>query len=134
MQFKVPKFLEREPPIIGPLIFKQFLYFGAAALVLVFIHFIAPFYIFLIFSIILTALAFSLAFGKIEGVPLPEVIVQSFRFLFSSKIYLWQKKEVLKPIKLVSRKKEKEGKKEVPLKVSPKSSLKKLRSRIEGGY
>lgn len=134
MQFKVPKFLEREPLIIGPLIFKQFLYFGVAALILVYIHFVAPFYIFLIFLIILTALAFSLAFVKIEGVPLPEVILQSFGFLLSSKIYLWQRKEILKPIKIVSRKKEEKEKKEISLRISPKSSLKKLHSKIEGGY
>ena len=120
--------------IVGPLSFKRFLYFGVAALILVYIHFVAPFYIFLIFLIILTGLAFSLAFVNIEGVPLPEVIVQSFGFLFSSKMYLWQKKESLKLIKIVSRKKEKKEKKEIPLKISPESSLKELHSKIEGGY
>ena len=134
MQFKVPKFLEREPLIIGPLVFKQFLYFGAAALILVYIHFIAPFYIFLICLVILMALAFSLSFVKIEGVPLPEVISQSFGFLFSSKMYLWQKKESLKPIKIRSRKKEKKEEKEISLRVSPKSSLKELHSKMRGGY
>ena len=133
MQFKVPKFLEREPLIIGPLIFKQFLYFGIAALILVYIHFIAPFYVFLICLVVLMGLAFSLAFVKIEGVPLPEVIAQSFGFLFSSKMYLWQRKETLKPIKIVSRKKETKEKKETLLRVSPKSSLKELHSKIEGG-
>lgn len=133
MQFKVPKFLEREPLIIGPLIFKQFLYFGIAALILVYIHFIAPFYVFLICLVVLMGLAFSLAFVKIEGVPLPEVIAQSFGFLFSSKMYLWQRKETLKPIKIVSRKKETKEKKETLLRISPKSSLKELHSKIEGG-
>ena len=134
MQFKVPKFLEREPLIVGPLSFKQFLYFGVAALILVYIHFVAPFYIFLIFLIILTGLAFSLAFVKIEGVPLPTIILQSFGFIFSSKMYLWQRKESLKLIKIVSRKKERKEKKEIPLKISPESSLKELHSKIEGGY
>jgi hypothetical protein len=134
MQFKVPKFLEREPLIVGPLSFKQFLYFGAATLILVYIHFVAPFYIFLVFLVILTGLAFGLAFVKIEGVPLPTIILQSFGFIFSSKIYLWQRKESLKLIKIVSRKKEKKERKGIPLKVSPESSLKELHSKIEGGY
>jgi Zn-dependent protease with chaperone function len=133
MQFKVPKFLERESPIIGPLIFKQFLYFGIAALILAYIHFVAPFYIFLICLILLVGLATSLAFVKIEGVPLPEVISQSFGFTFSSKMYLWQKKESLKPIKIVPRKKE-QKEKEISLRVSPKSSLRQLYSRIRGNY
>ena len=133
MQFKVPKFLEREPLIIGPLIFKQFLYFGIAALILAYIHFVAPFHIFLICLVFLVGLAASLAFLKIEGVPLPEIISQSFGFTFSSKMYLWQKKESLKPIKIVPRKKEKKEK-EISLKVSPKSSLRELHSKIRGNY
>ena len=131
MQFKVPKFLEREPLIIGPLIFKQFLYFGIAALILAYIHFVASFHVFLICLILLVGLAASLAFVKIEGVPLPEIISQSFGFTFSPKMYLWRKKEGLKPIKIVPRKKKEE---EISLKVSPKSSLKELHSRIRGGY
>jgi len=35
MQFRVPQFLERQPLIIGPLAFKQSLYFGVAILMLV---------------------------------------------------------------------------------------------------
>jgi hypothetical protein len=93
MQFRVPQFLERQPLIIGPLAFKQSLYFGVAILMLVFIHSIAPFPIFLICAVVLISMAFGLAFIKIEGIPLPEVITQSFGFVFSPKMYLWQKKK-----------------------------------------
>jgi len=132
MQFRVPQFLERQPLIIGPLAFKQSLYFGVAILMLVFIHSIAPFPIFLICAVVLISMAFGLAFIKIEGIPLPEVITQSFGFVFSPKMYLWQKKENLRPVKFVAKKQEEE--KEEPLRVAPKSILKKLHSKVEGGY
>jgi len=132
MQFKIPQFLERQPLIIGPLAFKQSLYFGVAILILVFIHSVAPFLVFLICSVVLISIASGLAFVKIEGIPLPEVITQSFGFVFSPKIYLWKKKENLRVIKLKSAEKKQEEVKS--LKVSPKSILKELHSKIEGGY
>ena len=132
MQFKIPQFLERQSLIIGPLAFKQSLYFGVAILILVYIHSIAPTFIFLICAVILMSIAFGLAFVKIEGIPLPEVITQSFGFVLSPKIYLWKKKENLRVIKLKHPEKKQE---EVEsLKVSPKSILKELHSKIEGGY
>ena len=132
MQFKIPQFLERQPLIIGPLAFKQSLYFGVAILILVFIHSVAPFLVFLICSVILISIAFGLAFVKIEGIPLPEVITQSFGFVLSPKIYLWKKKENLRVIKLKRAEKKQEEVKS--LKVSPKSILKELHSKIEGRY
>lgn len=132
MQFKIPQFLERQPLIIGPLVFKQALYFGVAILILVFIHSVAPFIIFLICSVILISIAFGLAFVKIEGIPLPEVIIQSFGFVLAPKIYLWKKEENLRVIKLKRDEKKQEEVKS--LKVSPKSILKELHSKIEGGY
>ena len=134
MQFKVPKFLGREPLIVGPLSFKQFLYFGVAALILFLLHYVVQFYIFLIFLVILVGLAFSLAFVKIEGVPIPTFILQSFGFVFTPKMYLWQKKEGLKSIELITRKKKEEKEQEMPLKISPKSGIRRLQSKIEGGY
>jgi len=132
MQFRVPQFLERQPLIIGPLAFKQSLYFGVAILILVYIHSVASFLIFIICFVILISMASALAFVKIEGIPFPEVIAQSFGFIFSPKIYLWEKKENLRPIKFGAQK-QKEEKQEL-LKIAPKSILKKLHSKVEGGY
>lgn len=127
MQFRVPQFLERQPLIIGPLAFKQSLYFGVAILILVYIHSVASLPIFLISSVVFLGLAFGLAFVKIEGIPLPEVITQSFGFVFSPKAYLWEKKENLRPVQFRAQK-EKEKKQE-PLRIIPKSILKKLYSK-----
>ena len=127
MQFRVPQFLERQPLIIGPLAFKQSLYFGVAILILVYIHSVAPFPIFLICSVVLIGAAFGLAFVKIEGIPLPEVITQSFGFVFSPKTYLWEKKENLRPVKFRAQKQKEE--KQEPLRIAPKSILKKFHSK-----
>jgi hypothetical protein len=121
MQFKIPQFLERQPLIVG-----------IAILISFYLHSVAPFFVFLISSTFLMSSAFCLAFIKVEGIPLPEVIMQSFGFVLSPKIYLWKKKENLRPIKLKSIKEKQEEVKS--LKVSPKSILKELHSKIEGGY
>ena len=133
MEFKVPKFLEREAKIVGPLTFNQTVYFAVAAVILVFLYFVLPTVWFAVCFLLLGGTAFSLAFVKIEGVPLPQLFLQSFGYLFSPKIYIWRKKEPLIPIKLVEKKRKKKEVKESPLKIFPKSRLKKLASKIEIG-
>lgn len=134
MQFKVPKFLEREAHIVGTLTFKQLVYFGIAALILFVLYFLLPKGIFLICFFLIGGGAFCLVFVKIEGVPLINVIPQYFGFLGSARTFVWQKKEVLTPIKLVRKKKEEEKPEEAPLKISPESRLRKLSSKLEIGF
>ena len=136
MQFKVPKFLEREAKIVGSLSFKQLAYFGVVALILLVLYFVLPLQIFIILFFVIGGLAFILMFMKIEGVPLIQVLPQYFNFFGSSRIFIWRKKEVLTPIKLVSRKeiKKKAEQKEAPLRISPKSKLKKLGSKLDLGF
>ena len=134
MQFKVPKFLEREAKIVGPLSFSQTIYFAVAGMIIVVLYYLLPFFLFLVLGIIIGGTAISLVFVKIENVPLPQVFTQSFGYFLSPRIYIWRKKEPLVPIKLVKKKrKEKKGEKEGPLKIFPKSRLKKLASKIEIG-
>ena len=134
MQFRVPKFLEREAKIVGPLTFSQTVYFAVAAIILVFLYFVLPTLWFAVCFLLLGGVTFSLAFVKIEGIPLPQLFLQSFGYFLSPKIYIWRKKEPLIPIKLVKEKrKEKKEVKEGPLKIFPKSRLKNLASKIEIG-
>ena len=133
MEFKVPKFLEREAKIVGPLTFSQTVYFAVAAAILVFLYFVLPTLWFAVCFLLLGGVAFGLAFVKIESVPLPQLFLQSFGYFFSPRIYIWRKKEPLIPIKLVEKKREKKEVKEGPLKIFPKSRLKKLASKIEIG-
>lgn len=133
MQFKVPKFLEREAKIVGPLSFSQTIYFAVAGMIIVVLYYLIPFALFLVLGIIIGGATVGLVFVKIENVPLPQVFIQSFGYFLSPRIYIWKKKEPLMPIKLVEKKREKKEEKEVPLRVSPESRLKKLASKIDIG-
>ena len=133
MQFKVPKFLEREAKIVGPLNFSQTIYFAVAGMIILVLYYVLPFALFLVLSIIIGGAAIGLVFVKIENVPLPQVFTQSFGYFLSPRIYVWRKKEPLMPVKLVEKKREKKEEKEAPLRVSPESRLKKLASKIDIG-
>jgi hypothetical protein len=134
MQFKVPKFLEREARIVGPLTFKQLAYFGVAGIILLILWFALPKGLFVVFFFLIGGGAFSLVFIKVEGIPLIQVLPEYFGFFSSARTYIWQKKEVLTPIKLVQKPKVKEKKEEAPLKVAPESRLRKLSSKLEIGF
>ena len=132
MQFKVSKFLEREAKIVGPFSYHQVLYLALAGVVLVFLYFFVPVWLFLIAVLLMVGLVLAFVFIKIDGVPLPKVIKHSFGFFSSAKIYIWQKKEKIIS-KILKKEEEKEGEEEPPLKVSPESKLGKLGSKIEIG-
>ena len=135
MQFKVPKFLEREARIVGTLTFKQLAYFGIAGIILVVLYFLLSKGLFLIFFFLIGGGAFALVFIKVEGVPLIQVIPQYFGFLGQARTYIWQKRETITPFKLVQKpKKEKKEIEETPLKVAPESKLRKLGSKLETGF
>ena len=139
MEFSIPQFIEKEAKIVGPLTFKQFAFFGLAVLISVALFFLLPRLVFFILGPILVVGAAALAFYKKEGVPLPDLIIGFFSFLFKTKIYLWKKKGV--PPKFLSKedikkkaiKKEfSEEKKQGPrLKMSKGSHLHDLFTQVE---
>jgi len=94
MQFTVPQFIEKEPKIIGPFTFKQFIFIGIAVGICIFFYFTAPLPVFIGISMVSLGSGFALAFLRIEGIPLPIIIKNFFIFLFKTKIYLWKKKEI----------------------------------------
>jgi len=138
MQFTVPKFIERQPRIIGPLTFKQFVFVGTAGGICLFLYFIVPFYLFIISAVFLLGAALSLAFVKIGKDPLPVVIKNFFVYIFNPKVYLWKKKitpyktpDFFKKRKKIGKEEFEEKKEESVLKISGDSQLRKLSTRIE---
>ena len=133
MRFTVPQFIEHEAKIVGPLTFKQFMFIGTAGAACFMLYFTAPFYVFLLASLILGGGAMALAFLKIGGRELPTVFGNSLKFLVSPKMYIWRKKETLVTVfKKPSFAKATEGEEEgLPLKIAENSQLKKLRTKIE---
>lgn len=134
MEFTVPKFIEQEAKIVGPLTFKQFVFVGIAGGISLFLYFIVPFFLFIIVLVVLLGSALALAFLKIGRTSLPELIVNFFTFIFRPRIYLWKKKT--SPPKFLAKEKEpipglREPEKEMKLKVSKGSRLDELFTRIE---
>jgi len=90
-QFQIPQFIEVENKIVGPLTLKQFLYLAAAAGLSFIFYFILEFWLWLLVTAILGAIAVSLAFIKYNGQPLPRMIWAAFSFFWRPRFYLWQR-------------------------------------------
>jgi len=131
MRFTVPKFIEHEAKIVGPLTFRQFVFIGIAGGICFVLYFIAPFSIFLVGSLVLGGGAMALAFLKIGGRSLPIILGNFLKFSISPKMYIWKKTEA--PIKVFKKErvKKEKVKDELPLKIAEGSQLKKLRTKIE---
>ena len=126
MRFTVPKFIEHEPKIVGPLTFKQFTFIGAAVFVCFILYFTVSFFIFIITSVVLVGGAMALAFLKIEGKPLPAFLGNLLLFRLSPKIYVWRKiKNQLKIFKKQEFEKQK-NEEDVSLKMTREGQLKKI--------
>jgi len=130
-QFTVPQFIEREAKIVGPFTFKQFLYVGAAGVILFILYFTIPFTYFILVAVVLMPLALILAFFKFGGIPLPTVLKNFFVQSISPKIYIWGRKPLIKRIPEVKKEIPKEKAEELPLKIAEKSRLKKLTTELE---
>ncbi len=135
MRFQVPQFIEKEAKIVGSLTFKQFLYLGAAGVVVFFLYFYLAtksLLAFVLITIFLAIGALAFAFLKIGGQPLLSILLKFLNFSFSSKIYLWKKKVISpKIIKKEEKLKKEELSEKSTLKLAKKSKLKKLSTQIE---
>mgnify|MGYP001598165447 CR=1 FL=1 len=131
-QFTVPKFIEHEAKIVGPLTFKQFIFVGIAGAICFFLYFTAPFFIFILASIVIMLGGFALAFVKSGGRSLPIVLKNFFVFSLGHKIYLWKKKTGGLPPKIIEKEEIPKEIAETPVpKVVGKSRLKNLSTEIE---
>jgi len=133
MEFTVPQFIEKEPKIVGPFTFKQFIFIGVAGGICLFLFFTVSLPVFIIMAIVLLGGAFALAFLKIGKTSLPIFIKNFFSFLFKPKVYLWKKKT--SPPKFLRKEKVEEKEEEIEeeskLKVSKGSRLNELFTHLE---
>jgi len=126
----VPKFIQMEPKIVGPLTFRQFLFFAVSTIVAVVIYFMVTFNVFIVSSIILIIGAAAFSYLKIEGKDLQSFVINIFKFLIGSKTFIWKKggvrikktKAKIDPI---------EETKKPPIKTSRKSLIKDLQTFVE---
>lgn len=134
MQFLVPKFIERETKLVGPLTFKQLLYLvGEGVFVFVF-YFILPRPIFWGLVIIALIASAALIFLKPGGQSLSTLIQHLGKFIISPKRYIWTKKTITPSLDIIIQKQKSTLVKKVPkelLEIAPMSRLRLLETKIE---
>jgi hypothetical protein len=127
MEFIVPKFIERELKIVGPMTFKQFAFIGLAGAICFVIYYTYR-KLFWPALIILGGGGAALAFIKIGGRPLPTILLNFFKYNVSPRLYIWKRKQMPVYYPPLSVKK-KEG--ESPLEMGGGAELKRLKTQIE---
>ncbi|MGC9598895.1 MAG: PrgI family protein [Minisyncoccia bacterium] len=90
MQFQVPQFIDTEDKIVGPLSLRQFIYIGIGAGISALLYFILQTWLWAILSFFLVGGAIAISFVKIEGRPLPKIILSAFSFYWNPQTYVWQ--------------------------------------------
>ncbi len=133
MAFLIPKFIEKEPKIVGPLTFKQFLFFVVAAMISFILYFSfgkKNLFFFLILVAVIAGFSLVLAFGQVGGRPVPLFLKNFFTFSITQKFFIFKKKIFAPRLFPEEIPKLKETKVSYPLGPS-KSSLQKLSTRVE---
>jgi hypothetical protein len=98
MRFQVPQFIEVEDKIFGPLTLKQFIYLaGGAGLSFVIYRVLGSIILSFIPIVIVLSFSVALAFYRINNKPFIYVVEAAFKYYFASKLYIWKKKDTVKP-------------------------------------
>jgi hypothetical protein len=133
MLFRVPKFIEYETKLVGPLTVRQslFILIHAGITFLIYLAIGKKNYsLFLFSAFFLMGIGITFAFGRVEGRPLSTVFLNFFKHSFRPQRYLWKKPE--RPIltfeikKYVPRKPE-----ESPFQIPEASHLRKAKIKVE---
>ncbi len=92
MRFEVPQFIEIEDKIIGPLTWKQFVYIAGGGGILLVLYLTTKSFIILVtFGLPIGALAFALAFHRVNNRPFSIFLEAFFTHFTSTRLYIWQK-------------------------------------------
>ena len=122
-QFQVPQFITIEDKIFGPFTFKQFLFLGGGAFLVVMAYVFFETYLLILVAIPIAALAAALAFLKINEQPFPLVFLNAIKFFLKPRLYLWKQIKDEKKPSFVKTTEDKEG---TLVKKIPKLSESKL--------
>lgn len=127
MRFEVPQFIDIEDKIIGPLTWKQFVYVAGGSGILLVLYLTAPFIVFAIVGLPVGALAFSLAFHRVNNRPFSFFLESFFNYFTNKKLYLWRKERV----QTIVQKEVTEEDPSTTLSYTKKGSLAALASKLE---
>lgn len=134
MEFTVPQFIEREPKLIGPFTFKQFIFVAIAGGACFFLYFSIgkknlP--LFILIAIVLMGGSLVLGFLKIKGYTLPILIKNFFAYTIMPKIFLWHRKLIPPKVSKIQKFEKVKTEAESELKIIKESSLQKLSTQVE---
>ena len=90
MQFQVPQFIETEDKIVGPFTLRQFVYVGIAGGISALLYFSVQTWLWFAGTVVVFGSAIALAFVKIEGRPLVNIVAAAFGFYWKPQTYLWK--------------------------------------------
>jgi hypothetical protein len=97
MQFRVPKSIDIEDKVIGPLTVKQAVFVGGAiGTVYVFFQLFPTIFAVLV-SIPIAVIALSLAFVKINGQPFIKIMQSFILYMKKDRFYLWHHETTVQP-------------------------------------
>ena len=99
-QYPVPQFIEEEGKIIFFLTFRQFFYLVGGGGASVILYFILPFWLFVVFSIMIALFVLAMAFLKINNESVLKILFNFIMFSTGTKNYTWNKKELPYPFKI----------------------------------
>lgn len=89
--FQVPQFIETKAKIVGPLTLMQFFYVGAAGAFCFIFFNLFEFFLATLLSAVVGTLGLALAFVKINGQELPQIILAAIGYFWQPKTYTWQR-------------------------------------------
>lgn len=90
MQFRVPQFIETEDKVVGPFSLRQFGYIAAAAATSLILYFTVQTWLWFIGTVIIGVAGIAFAFLKVNGRPLPRLVLASLSFYWRPQTYLWR--------------------------------------------
>lgn len=90
-QYELPQFIDVENRILGPITFKQLIYFfGVAALLAIFWFLLEPLY-FLLLAVPVVIITLLFAFLKIEGRSFFSFFRALFQYMLFSQTFVWKR-------------------------------------------
>ncbi len=93
MKYQVPQFIEVEDKIFGPFTFKQFAYLAGGAGAAFLAYKLLPTFIGIVAAIPFVVLGLMMAFYKVNGRPMIDVIQSAFEYFTKNRLYIWKKEE-----------------------------------------
>jgi hypothetical protein len=90
MQFQVPQFIDTEDKIVGPLTLRQAIYIGSAITLDFILFFNIKLWLWFILGPLIFGFGIALAYVKLNGRRLTQVIVAALRYYWRPQVYVWQ--------------------------------------------